>query len=334
MSRRRNVQVHTTGMDSGSIRNTMLWSLLILSLPTQNTTARMRAWRALKACGAAVLRDGVYLLPASPEATRVLNEVAADVRQHEGTAHVLPTEAHQTAFDTLFDRAADYRPLRNEVVATHERLNQVAPVEALRHARKLRRAFDAVAAIDFFPGEPQAQMRALLQALESAAERRQAQDEPPSPPSAPTLPRLDRSRYRGRIWATQSRPWIDRLASAWLIRRFIDPEARFLWLPDPAACPRDALGFDFEGATFGHVGGRVTFETLLARFGLETPPLLRLGQIVNALDTATALPAEAPGIERVLAGMRDTLVDDDALLQAAGAVFEGLWSNFESDPPA
>jgi hypothetical protein len=124
---------------------------------------------------------------------------------------------------------------------------------------------------------------------------------------------------------------VDRLASAWLIRRFIDPQARFLWLASPADCPKRAVGFDFDGATFTHVGARVTFETLLAAFDLETSSLQRLGMIVHALDAGGIRPPEAAGVERVLAGMREAIDDDDQLLQAAAGVFEGLYFAFEKE---
>jgi hypothetical protein len=137
--------------------------------------------------------------------------------------------------------------------------------------------------------------------------------------------------YQGRVWATRRRPWVDRLASAWLIRRFIDPQARFVWLKSPVDCPKRALGFDFDGAAFTHVGARVTFETLLASFGLETPALLRLGVLVHGLDAGGVMPPEAAGVERVLAGMRDVIADDDQLLGAAAGVFEGLWVTFEKE---
>src|SRR6516164_9106018 len=95
------------------------------------------------------------------------------------------------------------------------------------------------------------------------------------------ISRLDPQRYRGRTWATRRRLWVDRVASAWLIRRYIDPDARFKWLARPSDCPKSALGFDFDGATFTHVGDRVTFQTLLASFGLEpNPALVRLGVLV------------------------------------------------------
>jgi len=200
----------------------------------------------------------------------------------------------------------------------------------VKQARKLRKAFEQLAAIDFFPGEAQRQTAAALARLEADAARAAAPDEPhPAVPKA--IERLDLAQYQGRVWATRRRPWVDRLASAWLIRRFIDPRARFVWLKSPADCPKRALGFDFDGATFTHVGARVTFETLLASFGLETPALLRLGVLVHGLDAGGVLPPEAPGVERVLAGMRDAIVDDDRLLLAAAGVFEGLLVAFEKE---
>ena len=141
--------------------------------------------------------------------------------------------------------------------------------------------------------------------------------------------RLDLADYRGRIWATRQRPWVDRLASAWLIRRCIDPQAKLLWLMTPSDCPADALGFDFDGATFTHVGARVTFEVLLASFGLETPALQRFGALVHFLDVGGVQPPEAAGIEGALAGLRDTILNDDQLLALASNIFDGLLASFE-----
>jgi len=308
----------------------MLWSLLILSLPSQNTTARMRAWRALKAAGAAVLRDGVYLLPAGDAAQAVLDSVADDVRAHEGTAHVLGTEAPQDDFAALFDRAADWGVLLAETGTARSALAGGAPEHHQRQARKLRKAADALLPLDFFPGEAQRQTLAALDELEAAAARLLAPDEP-QPLAAQAITRRALAEHRGRVWATRARPWVDRLACAWLIRRFIDPEARFVWLAQPADCPADALGFDFDGATFSHVGSRVSFETLLASFALNSPALNRLGLLVHALDVGGVMPPEAPGVERVLAGMRDALTDDDQLLNVAAGVFEGLLITFEKE---
>jgi hypothetical protein len=311
----------------------MSWHLLVLSLPTENATARMRAWRSLKAAGAAVLRDGVYLLPDGHAHGTTLQAVAHDVRASGGDAQVFagePTDAQDPR--ALFDRGPEFGTLLAEIGNCHAALDDDTAVQVMKQARKLRKSFEQLVAIDFFPGEAQRQTEAALTALEAEAARKTAPDEPHA--AARPLERLDVAHYQGRVWATRRRPWVDRLASAWLIRRFIDREARFLWLKSPADCPKRAIGFDFDGATFSHVGAMVTFETLLASFDLRTPALLRLGVVVHGLDAGGVLPPEASGVERVLAGMREAITDDDQLLLAAAGVFEGLLVAFEKDKAA
>jgi hypothetical protein len=121
------------------------------------------------------------------------------------------------------------------------------------------------------------------------------------------------------------------LASAWLIRRFIDPRAKFVWLERIEDCPPDALGFDFDGATFTHMGSRVTFEVLVASFGLAQAALSRLGLLVHYLDAGGAQPAEAAGVESVLAGLHASITHDDQLLQAASLLFDGLLHTFSQE---
>jgi hypothetical protein len=303
------------------------WHVLVLSMPTENATARMRAWRALKAAGAAVLRDGVYLLPDEPGHREALAAVAADVGADGGVAHLLHADAGDHR--ALFDRSAEFGALLAEIGAGRAALDADSAADVMKQARKLRKTADTLVAIDFFPGEAQRQTLAALQTLEADAARASSPGEPHG--VAHSIARRDAQAYRARVWATRRRPWVDRLASAWLIRRFIDRQARFVWLKSPADCPRRAVGFDFDGAEFSHVGARVTFETLLASFALETPALLRLGVLVHGLDAGGVLPPESTGVERVLAGMREAITDDDALLQAAAGVFEGLYVAFEKE---
>jgi len=304
------------------------WIALITSLPTENATARMRAWRALKGSGAAVLRDGVYLMPERDSCRSTLDAVAADILSAAGTALVLRLEEPEGAdFAKLFDRSEDYAALLAEIAAVREGLDPDSAADAVKQARKLRKAYTGLSAIDFFPGESRKQAEVAVQELEQKARWALSPDEPH--PVAETVSRLNIRQYRGRTWATRRRPWVDRLASAWLIQRFIDPEAKLLWLAAPADCPAEALGFDFDGATFTHVGVRVTFEVLLASFALETPALLRLGSLVHFLDVGGVQPPEAIGIESALAGLRDTVLDDDQLLALAGSLFDGLLASFE-----
>lgn len=297
-------------------------SLLVLTLPTENATARMRAWRALKATGAAVLRDGVYVLPA--ERAAGLAGIAEDVRESGGQAWLLQAEAGEADFASLFDRTEDYQRLAADIESVLADAATTAAADLTRLVRKLRRNLAALEAIDFFPGEAGRQVAARLTELERHLAAKSSPDEPQA--RALQLERRDAAAYQGRVWATRRRPWVDRLASAWLIRRFIDHKARFLWLESPADCPADALGFDFDGAAFTHTGDFVSFETLLHSFGLEADAgLLRLARLVHCLDVGGLPVAEAPGVEAVLAGMRARFTDDDELLAAAGQTFDYLY---------
>lgn len=308
------------------------WLSLITSLPTENATLRQRAWRALKASGAAVLRDGVYLMPEQTDCRATLEGLAADIREGGGTAYVLRMEASDdTDFTTLFDRSREFTALLADVGQIRSTLTADSVQNALRQTRKLRKSFANLVEIDFFPGEAQGQVDSALRELELACSRTLSPDEPQA--QAGDIARLLASDYQGRLWATRQRPWVDRLASAWLIRRFIDPQARLLWLANPTDCPTDALGFDFDGARFSHVGSRVTFEVLAASFGLDQTAVARLGLLVHYLDVGGVQPPEAAGIESVLAGMRESLSNDDELLLAASSVFDGLLASFTKGTP-
>lgn len=144
--------------------------------------------------------------------------------------------------------------------------------------------------------------------------------------------RLATADFSGRTWATRKHLWVDRMASAWLIKRFIDRKAKFLWLDNPKKCPKTALGFDFDGASFTHVGSRVSFEVLAASFGLDQDPALaRIATIVHYLDVGGAPVPEAAGIETVLSGLRAAATDDDKLLAESGRVFDGLYHAYRKE---
>ena len=310
------------------------WLSLVTTLPTENATVRQRAWRTLKSSGAAVLRDGVYLMPERQRCLATLEAVAQEVRDGGGTAWVMRMEEPDGAgFTLLFDRSSDYASLMDEVVQAHAALS-VANVESTaKLARKLRKAFQALGEIDFFPSQAQTQTQAALQRLEQALTRMFSPDEPQD--GAGDIPVRSVAEFVGRVWATRQRPWVDRLACAWLIRRFIDPTARILWLAHVTDCPPDAVGFDFDGAAFSHTAGSVSFEVMVTSFGLSPNPtsaLARLGLLVHGLDAGGVQPPEAAGVAAVLAGLSRVLPDDDALLASASTVFDGLLSSFASAP--
>lgn len=310
----------------------MSFLALFVSLPTKASTGRMRVWRSVKALGCATLRDGVYLLPDSADSAAVLGEVAAQAVDVGGSGEVYRLsgrdETQEVALRALFDRGEEYVGIAEELKELGRSLASLDGAAAARKLQPLVRHFEQVARIDFFPGEAQRQTVSLLDELRDAITRRLSPDEPTARQA--DVPRLDRADYQGRTWATRARPWVDRLASGWLIRRFIDPKARIVWLASPADCKADWLGFDFDGAAFSHVGTKVSFETLLASFGLDSAPaLVRLGELVHCLDVGGLPVAEALGIESLLAGLRASEPDDDALLARACEVFDWLLKSYE-----
>lgn len=305
------------------------WSVLVISLPGRHATPRMRVWRALKGLGAAVLRDGVYLLPHSKSAVMALQEQAQTVIASGGDAHVLNLDSRDQPqvrdFQRFFDRTPDYVRLVKSIQKLNAGSMKRNTAKVARQLKKIRREFESIAVTDYFPGAAKEQVRQLL--METELKTLHSPGEPQA--GRGDIRPLKRTDYRNRVWATRARPWVDRLASAWLIRRFIDPGARFVWLKDPKKCPTRALGFDFDHATFTHVGARVTFEVLLASFDLEKDDaLMRLGSLVHYLDVGGIPVAEAPGLEMILNGARQRCGDDDALLKEAIKTFDFLYTSY------
>lgn len=307
------------------------WLLLIVSLPTGGATARMRVWRKLKACGCAALRDGAYLLPAHAEQATQLSDLAAETVEEGGQAWLLRVQAQDEdetqAFMALFDRTEEYERWLGELAVARPTLTGSRAPDLGRLLRRHERSYQALRRTDFFPGETSLRAQAQWRDFSNAVANILSPGEPHA--TAGGIARRDPTNHRGRLWATRQHLWVDRVACAWLIQRFIDPSARFLWLESPKDCPAEALGFDFDGATFTHVGDRVSFEVLLASFGLDGDRgLVRLGELVHALDVGGAEVPEAVGFEAMLAGARKRLPDDDSLLAEIGVVLDSLYAHF------
>lgn len=312
----------------------LTWSLLVLTLPTENATARMRFWRALKAKGCAVLRDGIYLLPYTTEREGMLRELATAIADSGGTAHLLRApslDASQEAeFRTLFDRTDEYDGFIRALADARRTVTGQSAADLTKLLRRLRKDCETIVAIDYFPGEAATRAEVAWQDFVAHVDTVLSPGEPHAADRA--IRSLAIADYQGRTWATRRRLWVDRVASAWLIRRFIDRSARFIWLTSPDACPADALGFDFDGAAFTHVGERVTFEVLLASFGLgKDPALSRLGAMVHALDVGGAHVPEATGFEAIISGARERATDDDQLLDEMSRVLDSIHTHFAAN---
>jgi hypothetical protein len=313
------------------------WLLLVATLPGQNSGLRVRFWRQLKSVGAAILRDGVYLLPQREDLKQALEELRAELAAAGGSAYLLQLPGQDAELESewtaLFDRAGSYRECREALDLLLKGLPEWSEAEARRQLRLWQKSLETVVAIDYFPGEPREQARRAASDAETRLTRHYSPDEPL--PRRGAIARLARREFQGRRWATRRRPWVDRIACAWLIQRFIDSDATFVWLADVRRCPKDALGFDFDDATFTHVGDKVTFEVLLQAFALEKDAgLQRLAQLVHALDAGGDSTAEAAGFEAVLAGARSRIDDDDRLLAEMCSVLDSLYVHFQSGKAA
>jgi hypothetical protein len=307
------------------------WLLLVTNLPGRNPTLRMRIWRALKAAGAGFLRDGAYLLPNGERSRRVLEEQGAEIKAAGGLVQVLSfdaeSEEQSAELVALFARTEDYAEAIERLDALKGGLAKLTDPEARQQLAAIAREVAAIVARDFFPGEPRKQMEGALADAEAAVNARFAPDEPHAAHRRIQL--RDRKDYRGRTWATRERLWIDRVASAWLIRRFIDPKAKFLWLKQVKDCPKSAIGFDFDGAEFTHVDSKVTFEVLVSSFNLEPDAaLVRLGALIHHLDVGGIPIAEGPGFATIMAGARSLQQDDDALLKTMTPVLDNLYAGY------
>lgn len=305
-----------------------MWSTLIMTLPTQPNAVRLRIWRNLKALGCAALRDGAYLLPEAH--ADLLAPIAAEVRENGGTAMLLTLTANENAqrqeIEALFDRTEAFTQWRDTATALQAELAQLTETEARRRLRSIADALQTLHRTDYYPGAASAQADADMARLRQALDACFSPGEPAALP-AHGITRLHVAQFQNQRWATRARPWVDRLACAWLIRRFIDPGARFIWLADLASAPPDVLGFDYDGARFTHEGALVTFEVFIASFGLAADSRLqRLARAVHYLDTGGMPVPEAAGLEAVLAGLREVHAEDDALAQAAAQVFDALYA--------
>jgi len=309
------------------------WLLFIANLPGRNQTLRMRVWRSLKASGAGTLRDSVYVLPMSHTAREMFERQQQEIQSGGGTAYILELagEAGSTqgnALRALFDRTPDYEAIAATLQVLRGDLAKLEENEARRRLAAARREAAALTTVDFFPGESRAQLDNAMADAESALTAQFSPEEPH--PARGKILRRDRKDYRGRVWATRQHLWIDRVCSAWLIRRFIDPKAKFIWLKLPKDCPKRAVGFDFDGAAFTHIDSKVTFEVLVASFGLESNTALsRLGTLVHYLDVGGIPVPEAAGFAAIVSGIRSLQPDDDGLLlKKVSPVLDSLYHSY------
>jgi len=310
------------------------WLLLIHQIPPKPDYLRVKIGRRLQRVGSVPIKNSVYVLPARPQSLEDFQWIRTEIVDGGGEASIC-----EAAFvDGLTDgelegllreaRARDYEEVAQRARVLLRKTPSGKPASDERRARiesdvkRLRERIEAIERIDFFGSGASSAASSLVQSI---AERLDATPKPIVEQPA-VNPRAD---VQNRVWVTREGIFVDRIASAWLIRRFIDPQARFKFVAPKGYRPQKGeLRFDMLEAEFTHESDRCTFETLLRRFALDDPALLEIAEVVHEIDLRDDKfdRRDAKGIERVLAGIAAAHSDDPSRLERGAAVFDDLYA--------
>ena len=307
-------------MDVSQPKTHVPWLLLIFSLPLKQASQRVEVWRKLQRHGALQLPSSGYVLPNSAANLERFEWLAAFIRKFKGQASVLEVQSIDDMpagkLTKLFQeaRARDYESLLGEL---RKLVSAKREASSTRRLTRLRQRFQEITAIDFFSSPLRSRAENLLEKV--------------TMPEAETTHTKKGKRqskdFQGRQWITRHRPGIDRVSSAWLIKNFIDPKAKFVF-GDKAAEQPDAVPFDmFHAEGFGHRGNDCTFETLMKEFGITDPKVVILSRIIHDadLDDEKFARSEGLGLDRVLIGWAQQGISDEDLLQRGMQMIEGLY---------
>lgn len=307
------------------------WLMLVHQLPPLPSNLRVRTWRRLQELGAIAVKQSVYVLPDTPESREDFEWLKVEIEGAGGEAIVYSADhvdpAAETALIEQFRhvRQQAYTELASELQRMQRtRGSHQGPTGRRRDLTRYRERFAAIERVDFFGSAGRDRVVTLLNDLEAASPSA-GKGKGRRPAGGPA----EGGQYDGRLWVTRPRPGVDRMASAWLIRRFIDSKARFGFITDVKSAG-DALPFDMFGAGFGHEGDRCTFETITARFDIGDPAVARIAEIVHDLDLKDGKfgAPEASTLGLAIDGLQLSSMDDGVLLDQGMTLFEALYRSF------
>jgi hypothetical protein len=301
------------------------WYLLIHQLPPEPLYLRAKIRQRLSRVGAVALKNAVYVLPRLEECLEDFQWIGEAAVAGGGEAYVCEAEflggkTEQALVDRFrAERDADYAALVEEIRGWKREKDKDLPLRAARARKRL----EEIRKIDFFDAPRRKEAEKRVADLDAASRR----------PRRRTGP--GRSSLLGRIWVTRRNIHIDRIASAWLIRRFVDPRARFRFVDPKEPARKGEVRFDMAGGDFSHEGDRCTFETFVARTGLTDRALTEVGEIVHDIDLKDDKfgRSEAPGIERLITGLALANPRDEARLERGLILFDELYQSFRRRTP-
>ena len=296
------------------------WLLLTFTLPTKRASQRVQIWRKLQRYGTVPLGNSGYLLPNNPNNEERFQWLATAIRKYGGDASVVHVESIDNLSKAqLIGRFSEARTREYQALIRELQAFSSKGVEGKTSGRlgRLRNRFQEIVEVDFFNSPLQVRVKELL---EHAASLR-------GPASAAPISKVNTKDYKGRLWVTRPRPGVDRCASAWLIRNFIDPKARFAFAPEDRV-PASGVPFDmFHEEGFGHRGDDCTFETLTKQFHVRDPKVAVIGQMIHDADLADDRfgRKEGYGVDQILKGWARQRISDDKLLERGIELIEGLY---------
>ena len=314
------------------------WLLFIHQLPSQPSNLRVTTWRRLQQIGAIPLKQAVYALPDTPDAREDFEWLKTEVKAAGGDASVFAADnVDSWSDDALVEefrraRQESYDELARDVEQALKRASSARRPKGTR-APALRRLLDifrerlvAAEKIDFFGSAGRDRVLTVLRQLE---DRITGASRPAGPAESDASGRI--ASFQGRLWLTRPRPGVDRMASAWLIRRFIDRQARFGFAADRESVPDHGVPFDMFGVEFSHQGDGCTFETLCSVFRIAGAALSRISAIVHDLDLKDGRfgAPECSTVGAMIEGLQLAYRHDDALLEHGMTLFDSLYRSFE-----
>lgn len=337
MSRRSATRPVAADSGTPAARQARRWLLLVHQLPSQPSNLRVRTWRRLQQLGALAIKQSVYVLPDTSSSREDFEWLKTEIEAAGGEASVFAANSVDAwSDDALVEefrraRQAAYEAIARDLERALRAIDRPGSGKARRGAHRsrqldiLRERLASIERLDFFGSAGRDRVVTLLAQMDqrvTGSARRSAA-------ASPTGTR-DAARYHGRLWVTRPRPGVDRMASAWLIRRFIDATARFGFVPDASKVPPEALPFDMFGVELTHRGDQCTFEMLADAFRIEAPAVGRIAAIVHDLDLKDSRfgAPEAPAIGTVIEGLQLAHADDRELLDHGMTMFEALHQSF------
>jgi muconolactone delta-isomerase len=312
------------------------WLLLIHQIPPKPNYLRVKIGRRLQKLGAVAVKNSVYALPNNDEAQEQFAWVAREIAEGGGDTSICESsfvgDRSDHAVEELFNRAraADFAALAVEArelkqsFGRKRRLQAGQRTEVAGTLARLRRRLGELLELDFFGAPGREPLEALLAELE-------ARVQPPAERLVPTENEAQ-APVRGAVWVTRKNIHVDRIASAWLIRRFIDPDATFKFVPGKGYSPRRGeLRFDMFEAEYTHEGDRCTFETLMGRFQVTDPALAPIAEIVHDIDVRDGKfdRPEVAGIERLITGIASGRAEDDERLAVGSTILDSLYDAYK-----